>query len=711
MKANYRKHEREGSLRLILILIGIAVNVLLSLVCCKFKLPLYLDTAGTIVVSVLAGYFPGVVTGVSTNLACYLFNEYSIYFGFISALIAIFTALFSKKRSLREPVNIVIYVLVISFISGVISAFNQWGIEGGPQNEAINDASVMFSQASGLPLFRSFVITNTVYNFIDKTLTTGLALLTLFFIPLKIRTAIRNSGWVQKPLTDEELKSFKKRNSDILFPIGRRMSLIFLVLSFGLVLVMGSISLQIYYDRVREERTDYARRAAIFAADVIDPDRISDYLANGRAAEGYDETERILYRIRDMVKDIRFLYVLKVEEGGCNFIFDLEGYDGEEPYAPGEFVPFEEEFTPYLDDLYAGREIEPVVTNGVWNWLLTVYYPVLDENGICVCYVGADVSLNYVTEYLQSFILKVMLVMAGFFMLIVTYGIYTSNIYMAYPINAIASCVDGFTKGEETQEELDRDVKTIQSLDIHTNDEVEQLYRAICRMTSGIAEQMRETRYYAESNQKMQNGLIITMADMVENRDSDTGAHVQKTSAYVRIILNGLRRRGYYPEKLTDKYINDVVMSAPLHDVGKINIPDSILNKPGKLTDEEYEIMKTHTTAGKKILENAIATVKGENYLKEARNMAAYHHERWDGKGYPEGLHGEVIPLSARVMSVADVFDALASPRVYKPAFPLEKALSIIEEGKGTQFDPKCVEVFMESLPEVKKVLKQYQKE
>ena len=149
-------------------------------------------------------------------------------------------------------------------------------------------------------------------------------------------------------------------------------------------------------------------------------------------------------------------------------------------------------------------------------------------------------------------------------------------------------------------------------------------------------------------------------------------------------------------------------MSAPLHDVGKINIPDTILSKPGKLSPEEFEIMKTHTTSGKLIMERAINTLGGETYLKEARNMAAYHHERWDGKGYPEHLRGEVIPLSARVMAVADVFDALASRRVYKPALPYEKALAILEENAGTQFDPKCVEVFVESQEEIKQVMRKY---
>ena len=341
----------------------------------------------------------------------------------------------------------------------------------------------------------------------------------------------------------------------------------------------------------------------------------------------------------------------------------------------------------------------------------SVFYPIKDSGGRVACYAVADVSITNMQEYMKSFLIKASFILFGFFILVLAHNLWVTNVTMVYPIRSMAKCVDDFSNLGYEQEQLDKNVKNIRALDIATHDEVEQLYNSICNMTLNLAEQMRDLRRLSDTTAKMQDGLIITMADMVENRDSDTGAHIQKTASYVKIIVEGLKKKGYYAEKITPKFMSDVVRSAPLHDIGKINISDAVLNKPGKLTDEEYEIIKTHTTAGKKIMEDAISTVRGENYLKEARNMAAYHHERWDGKGYPEGLHGEVIPLSARIMAVADVFDALTSPRVYKPAFPLEKALAIITEGAGTQFDPKCVEVFMDNLPEVKVILKKYNRD
>ncbi|MCR5356284.1 MAG: HD domain-containing protein, partial [Lachnospiraceae bacterium] len=485
---------------------------------------------------------------------------------------------------------------------------------------------------------------------------------------------------------------------------------IMIVICTSLVIVsvvLTGISIAVYRKTIIKEHKTLAQGTANIAASVIDGDRVDEYLEMRGAAEGYDETKQLLEEILDSSTDITYLYVYRFEEDGAHVVFDLDS--GDTPAMDiASVIPFDEGYADRVGVLLAGGKVEPVITNDAYGHLLTAYEPVYDSRGRCVCYTCADVDMQQLTLLERSFFVEMTTVFLGFFILLCVLVIWLTRFSIILPVNSITKWVDAFSASEDTQEALDEDVKMFRRLDIHTGDEIEKLYRSLCSMILGEAEQMRSIRKLSDSTVKMQDGLIVTMADMVENRDSDTGAHIQKTAAYVKIIVEGLKAKGYYAEKITPKFMSDVVRSAPLHDVGKINIPDGVLNKPGKLTDEEYEIMKTHTIAGKKIMENAISTVEGENYLKEARNMAAYHHERWDGKGYPEGLHGEVIPLSARIMAVADVFDALSSPRVYKPAFPIEKALSIIEEGKGTQFDPKCVEVFIDSLAEVKVILTKY---
>lgn len=200
--------------------------------------------------------------------------------------------------------------------------------------------------------------------------------------------------------------------------------------------------------------------------------------------------------------------------------------------------------------------------------------------------------------------------------------------------------------------------------------------------------------FYHEKVSRMQSGMITFMAEVVENRDDNTGGHIRRTAAYVECIAKELKRQGRYSNILTDRYLSDMVVAAPLHDIGKIHIPDAVLNKPGKLTEEEFEIMKTHTTAGEELLTHAKAELGESGYLNTAVEMAAYHHEWWNGKGYPYGISGEEVPLCARIMAVADVFDALTSKRCYKSAMPLEKAYAIIREESGTHFDPAVVEAF-----------------
>ncbi|MBD5507848.1 MAG: HD domain-containing protein [Lachnospiraceae bacterium] len=200
--------------------------------------------------------------------------------------------------------------------------------------------------------------------------------------------------------------------------------------------------------------------------------------------------------------------------------------------------------------------------------------------------------------------------------------------------------------------------------------------------------------FYHEQVSNMQSGLIKFMAEVVENRDDNTGGHIRRTAEYVEGITEELKKRGIYSDILTDRYMSDMIVAAPLHDIGKIHIPDAVLNKPGRLTEEEFEVMKTHTTAGEELLIHAKEELGESGYLNTAVEMAAYHHEWWNGKGYPYGISGEEIPLCARVMAVADVFDALTSKRCYKSAMPLEKAYAIIREESGTHFDPAVVEAF-----------------
>lgn len=201
--------------------------------------------------------------------------------------------------------------------------------------------------------------------------------------------------------------------------------------------------------------------------------------------------------------------------------------------------------------------------------------------------------------------------------------------------------------------------------------------------------------FYHNQVTGMQSGIITMMAEIVENRDDNTGGHIRRTAGYVESIARELQKQGSYRDILTDGYINDIIVAAPLHDIGKIHISDAVLNKPGKLTQEEFEIMKTHTTAGQKLLEHAKEELGESSYLNTAVEMAAYHHEWWNGGGYPYGISGDEIPLCARIMAVADVFDALTSKRCYKDAMPIEKAYEIIREESGTHFDPVVAEAFL----------------
>ena len=195
--------------------------------------------------------------------------------------------------------------------------------------------------------------------------------------------------------------------------------------------------------------------------------------------------------------------------------------------------------------------------------------------------------------------------------------------------------------------------------------------------------------------QKGQAATILARASLAETRDNDTGHHILRTQRYVEVLARHLRSHPRFSAELGEEEIRLIVKSAPLHDIGKVGIPDHILLKPGRLTEDEFTIMKTHTTLGLQTIERAEASLEGEDaFLRYAKEIAHSHQEEWDGSGYPLGLAGDAIPLSARLMALADVYDALISARVYKPAFSHEEACRLILEGRGHHFDPDVTDAF-----------------
>lgn len=189
--------------------------------------------------------------------------------------------------------------------------------------------------------------------------------------------------------------------------------------------------------------------------------------------------------------------------------------------------------------------------------------------------------------------------------------------------------------------------------------------------------------------------MVMSFATLVENKDGSTGGHIRRSTAYVKLLAEEMKARGYYKEILTKDYVQNLCQAAPMHDIGKIGVPDNILKKPARLTEEEFEVIKQHTVNGGRIIEETFGNLGDKEYTKMAYQVARFHHEKWNGKGYPEGRKEREIPLCARIMAVADVFDAVSEKRCYRDAMSLDQCFAIIKNGSGQDFEPVIANTFL----------------
>ena len=690
---------------LLLCVIGILINRLGSLLAGCLPLPLYLDGLGTVLVASLGGYIPGIVVGYLINLVNGISDGASAYYGVLSVMIAVVTVIISEKGWFRKPAGCVGAIVIYAFIGGGLGSVLTWFLYGMGFGEGVSAEFAHMLHDAGLgSVFLSQFTADFLVDLLDKAIIVVLAATILHFIPEEWGRQMRVTLWRQRPLSREEQAQARHMPTRG-FSLRTR---IILLLSAALVIVVAvtmSICFTLYHHATIENESYMAMGVANVAADAIDADRVGDFMTRGHAAPDYDETEQRLVSIRDSSSDIEYVYAYLIREDGCHVVFDPDTPDtpGEEP---GAVIPFDEGFLPMKAALLAGESIDPIVTNDSYGWLLTVYQPLYDSTGRCVCYVGVDISMIDLINNESSFIAKALSLFLSFAMLIVAIGLWLADCRLILPLNSMAIAAGKFAFGEDVDEGMN--VEIIRDMDIRTGDEIENLYRAFAKTSEDMAKYVKDVEEKNATITRMQDSLIAVLADMVESRDKHTGHHIKKTAAYARIIMEQMRREGIHTDVLTDEYMDDVVHSAPLHDVGKIEVPDALLNKPGKLTDEEFTQMKNHTLAGKKIIARSAAAVAESHYLDEAARLAEFHHERWDGKGYPHGRKGEDIPLSARIMAVADVFDALVSKRSYKEGFPIEKALAIITDGIGTQFDPQVANAFLHAEAEVRRVAQEH---
>ena len=240
-----------------------------------------------------------------------------------------------------------------------------------------------------------------------------------------------------------------------------------------------------------------------------------------------------------------------------------------------------------------------------------------------------------------------------------------------------------------------------------TDDTKDQKYiNLMNKFNTSLQEQVtRKTNHIVE----MHNNLIMSMATMVESRDNSTGGHIKRTSECVRILIDEIKKNNVF--NLSEDFCKNIIKAAPMHDLGKIAVDDAVLRKPGRFEPEEFEKMKHHAAEGARIVKEILKATDDADFRIVAENVAHYHHERWDGSGYPEGLKEEHIPLEARIMAIADVYDALVSKRVYKESMSFEKADSIIIEGMGKHFDEKLKPFYIKARPKLEAYYKKMNKE
>ena len=494
---------------------GLLLNVAGSAFAQYFNLPVYFDTAGTIYIAALGGYVPGIVVGFLTNLVKAGFTPSEMYYGSVSILVAIFAAFSARRGFFDSYIKMFVLIIPLALITGTCDLLIEDFLNSTNLLKSVNE-------------FESSFGGNLLNEVIDKGLSLLVAFVLLRFSPPDVKESLRSLGRRQAPLPDEMKDALNERNylsSSLRTKTLTLLMLSSLFVSFSIAL----ISYLLFKDAAIDDRIKSVDAMDSVVLSNINPEHVDEYIKHGRTLEEYRKIEEKLYTLKNTNSDIKFIYVYKIEEDGFHVVFDLNT-SMIEADKPGDVVEFEESLTPYIDDLLAGKPIPPIITDDKYGYLLTLYKPLYDKNGDCQCYAAVDLSMDILSDYARTFVIKLIALFAGCFIFIFAIGLAFVENNIILPVNTMAYCAKNFSYDNEAARE--KNIERIKGLRIHTGDEIENLYSALIRTTENLLNYFRYLQRAKGQVADMQ--VKVLEMDKIAHIDSLTG--VKNKNAYTEEI-------------------------------------------------------------------------------------------------------------------------------------------------------------------------------
>ncbi len=471
---------------IILTFLGVLINLAGNGLSVCFGLPVYLDAIGTILVAALAGYLPGIAAGFLTNLIESFSDTNLLYYGSANMLTAVICAFFASKGYFKKLYKALLIVPAIVFTSGILASAIAWLLESLKDLEELPSAGEGIFPAGMSTGFGAYLCTDLLREFIDKGIAVLLVCIIIRLLPDHITKGFSYSPY-DRIFPDRD--SYPSKTRDIRHSIRTRIVSIILFGIITAVIVSAWISYRLYRNSSINDHIRMADGLTDMIAYTIDPKKVDEYLEYGEAAEDYASVESELYRIRDSYPDVQFLYVYRILEDGCHVVYDLDTRDIK-GMEPGAVLEFDDSFAAYREDLLSGRQIEPIISDETFGYLLTVYKPILDEAGNCACYACVDFSMNVIREFGMHFVQRLLTIMSGFFIfiLLITFMVIDGSVIA--PIVAITSTTEQFSY--DTDKECRENVRRISALNINTGDEIEDLHRAFVKNAEDILDHVQK---------------------------------------------------------------------------------------------------------------------------------------------------------------------------------------------------------------------------